>query len=384
MESARELQRLPLPDSGHLNLVILLSLLETSERGYAFHTERMPITHRSGFHVWFPQLPKDVPLVTIDDFENYVARLGDFARYARDHIALMRRGIEKGLVLPRVVLEGVEDSIVPHIVDDPTDSLLYEPFGTFPASIPEPEHDRLRALGRDAISRSVVVGFREFLEFMTKEYLPRARVSIGASELPNGDEFYSHRVRHFTTLDVSPEEIHKTGLDEVARIRKEMEAVMRTTDFEGSFESFLDFLRTDDRFYAQSGEELLKEVAWILKKMDGELPKLFKRLPRTPYGVEPIPDYIAPRTTTAYYRRPLADGTRAGMYAVNLYDLRSRPLYELEALSLHEAVPGHHLQIALQQELEGLPEFRRFAIFTAFVEGVGALCGASWSRGRIL
>jgi uncharacterized protein (DUF885 family) len=176
-------------------------------------------------------------------------------------------------------------------------------------------------------------------------------------------------VRKYTTLDVTPEEVHGIGIREVARIRKEMDAIIRKVEFKGDFKAFVEFLRTSPQFYAKTPEELEKEVAYVLKKMDGHLPELFKTLPRTPYGVKRIPDYLAPRTTTAYYQPPPGDGTRAGFYFLNTYNLKSRPLYEIEALSLHEAVPGHHLQLALQQELPDMPEFRRFAGFTVFIEG---------------
>jgi uncharacterized protein (DUF885 family) len=175
----------------------------------------------------------------------------------------------------------------------------------------------------------------------------------------------------FTTLDLSPEQVHATGQAEVERIRREMDAVIQGVGFHGDLASFLEHLRSEPRFYATSPEQLLKEVTFVLKKVDGELPKLFKTLPRTPYGIRTVPSYLAPKTTTAYYQQPAGDGSQAGFYFVNTYNLKSRPLYEIEALSLHEAVPGHHLQIALQQELVGLPQFRRFAGVTAFVEGWG-------------
>ena len=344
-------------------------LTENDIAGFEFRDYLMPITNREGFHTGFPQLGDEVPLATTEDYENYIARLRAFREYTRQHIELMRQGLKEGLVLPRVVLTGVEETIQPHIVTDPTASLLWKPFSEFPASVPEADRARLAAAGREAIQTSVAPAYQEFLDFMTKEYVPGARETLGASELPNGRDYYAHRVRMFTTLDVTPDQVHQTGLAEVARIRAEMEQVMREAGFTGSFADFLTYLRTEPRFYVETPEELLETTALVLKRMDGELPKLFGRLPRMPYGIKPIPDYIAPRTTTAYYSRPAGDGTRSGTYWVNTYDLKSRPLYEIEALSLHEAVPGHHLQIALQQELEEIPNFRRYSGFTAFTEG---------------
>jgi uncharacterized protein (DUF885 family) len=199
--------------------------------------------------------------------------------------------------------------------------------------------------------------------------VPSARGSIGASALPDGRDFYRHRVRKYTTLDITPEEVHQTGLAEVARIRAEMQEIMRQVEFDGDFAEFVEYLRNEPKFYAETPEGLMKEAALILKRIDGKLPELFGRLPRMPYGLREIPAYIAPRTTSAYYQPPTGDGTRAGFYNLNTFNLKSRPLYALESLSLHEAVPGHHLQIALQQELEDLPNFRRFGGATAFVEG---------------
>jgi uncharacterized protein (DUF885 family) len=342
---------------------------EDALRSHGFRAYLIPITNREGFHTSFPQLHERVPLNNVRDYENYIARLEDFHRYAREHIGLMREGRETGMILPAVVLQGIEETIRPHVVADVEQSRLWSPFREFPSAVPEGERGRLRDAGRRAIAGSVVPAYREFLEFITDEYVPGARGSIAAADLPEGRAYYEHLVRSFTTLDVSPDEVHRTGLAEVQRIRAEMDEVIRGTGFQGSFAEFVHFLRTDPRFYVDTPEELLKETAWVLKRMDGELPRLFGRLPRMPYGLKPIPDFIAPRTTTAYYSRPAGDGSQSGTYWLNTYDLRSRPLYEIEALSLHEAVPGHHLQIALQQELEGLPDFRRFSGFTAFVEG---------------
>jgi uncharacterized protein (DUF885 family) len=329
----------------------------------------IPITNREGFHTWFPQLADNVPLNNTEDYENYIARLNAFRGWVGQHVALMREGVRTGMVLPSVSLTGIEETIQPHIVTDPTQSLLWAPFKEFPAGVPEADRARLAAAGRQAVEQSVVPGYRDFLEFIQREYVPGARPGIGASELPNGRAIYAQRVRNYTTLDVTPDQVHETGLREVARIRAQMDSVMRATGFTGSFADFIQFLRTDPRFYVGTPEALLERTSLVLKRMDGELPRLFGRLPRMSYGIKEIPEYIAPRTTTAYYSRPAGDGTRAGTYWVNTYDLRSRPTYEIEALSFHEAVPGHHLQIALQQELEDLPMFRRFSTFTAFVEG---------------
>jgi uncharacterized protein (DUF885 family) len=367
----KAIDRSQLSPARQVDCEIFALLLDNEIAEYEFESYLIPITNRWGFHVEFPELPQRVPLKSVTDYENYIARLAAFEQYADDHIAVMRVGIEKGQVLPSIVLEGYRQPIEAHIVDDPTKSLLYVPLTKFPEHIAASDRTRLAQEARDAISKSVVPGYRKFLSFMEQEYVPAARGSIGASALPNGREFYRHRVRQYTTLDLTPEQVHETGLAEVKRIRAEMDTVIKKTGFEGDFAAFVEHLRTDPRFYAKTPEELMKEVAYIMKKMDGELPRLFRTLPRTPYGLREIPAYIAPRTTSAYYNEPAGDGSRAGFYYVNTYNLKSRPLFEMEALSLHEAVPGHHLQLALQQELTDMPKFRRFSGFTAFIEGWG-------------
>jgi uncharacterized protein (DUF885 family) len=280
----------------------------------------------------------------------------------------MRVGIASGYVPPKAALAGIEDTVRSHIVSDPTNSVFYEPFEVLPGAVSEVDKARLQAAAALAIGGSVVPAYEALLAFLSETYLPAARETIGASSLPNGAAYYEHCVRRYTTLDVSPQEVHETGLREVARIRAEMDAVMVDTGFQGSRADFLQFLHTDPRFYADSAEALLAHVALILKRIDGQLPRLFGLLPRTPYGIREIPAYAAPKATTAYYFPCSGDGTRAGFYYVNTYGLDSRPLYECEALSLHEAVPGHHLQLALQMELD-LPNFRRFGDVTAFIEG---------------
>jgi uncharacterized protein (DUF885 family) len=336
---------------------------------YEFQTHLTPITNRSGFHVEFPELRREVPLNTVADYENYLARLAAFDNYVRGHIELMRAGIAAEKTLPAVILQGYEPTLETHLVDDPEESLFYEPLQKFPAKVPAEEHARLRERARQAIMAGVVAGYRRFAEFMKNEYLPAARGSIGASALPDGRALYRHRVRRFTTLDITPQEVHQVGLREVARIRAEMDQIIRQVEFDGDFAQFVTYLRNEPRFYANSEAELLKEASFILKRIDGKLPELFGTLPRAPYGLRPIPAYIAPRTTSAYYMRPAGDGSRAGFFNLNTYNLKSRPLYSLEALSLHEAVPGHHLQLALQQELQDLPHVRRYSNCTAFIEG---------------
>jgi len=360
------LGRTGLSPTEQLNYAIFSRYLQSEIDELRFRADRMPISKTGGFHTDFPELPRFVPLGTADDYANYIARLAAFERFVDENIERMRSGLDGGQIPARVTLEGVSDSIHPHIVSDPEDSLLYTPLKNFPTSVPAQEQPGLQKAARVVIQESVVTGYQRLLDFVENEYLPASQENIGAASLPDGEEFYRHRIRYFTSLTLTPEEIHRTGHEEVSRIRADMEANIRKSGFDGDFRAFVEFLRRDPRFYATSPEALLKEVAFVLKKMDGELPRLFKTLPRLPYGIRSVPDYAAPYATTAYYFPSSGDGTRAGMYYVNTYDLPSRPLYEIEALSLHEAVPGHHLQIALQQELEELPGFRRFVGYTGF------------------
>jgi uncharacterized protein (DUF885 family) len=363
------IQRAALPGGEQLNYDIFRRLLEYDIRELEFGAYRLPISKTAGFHTEFPeQLPAITPFDTVRDYENYLARLSAFPRWVEDHIELLRASLKAGFAPPRATLEGVGEAIRKGIVVDPGQSLLYLPFEQFPAGISAAERQRLAAEGRAVLLNSVAPAYQALLRFFQEQYLPGSRAEIGAMHLPNGVEFYRHRILYFTSLPLSPEEVHATGQSEVKRIRAEMEAVIRATGFSGDLAAFIEFLRTDPRFYAASPLELLKETAYVLKRMDGELPRLFKTLPRTPYGIRAIPEASAPGNTTAFYFPPTGDGRSAGMYYVNTYELASRPFYEIEALSLHEAVPGHHLQIALQQELD-LPFFRRFGGFTAFVEG---------------
>ena len=369
LEELQAIPRAALPDEDRINYDIFKTLLEQDLKEYQFKSYLMPITSRTGFHVSFPELYRRVPLKTVKHYEDYIARLRAFKRYTEQHIERMREGLREGYTLPKVVLKGYEDVITSQIVADPEKSMLYEPFKKFPETIPAAARGRLREEGKKAIMTSVVPAYKEFLDFMKNEYVPAARDTVAVADIPNGRAFYEFRVKRFTTLDVTPEEVHAIGLKEVKRIRKEMDAIIRKVGFKGSFKDFIRFLRTDPRFYVNDPGQYLKEISYILKRMDGELPRLFKTLPRLPYGIREIPAYIAPKTTTAYYQPGAPDGSRAGYYYINTYNLKSRPLYEIEALSFHEAVPGHHLQIALQQELKGVPNFRRIADFTAFVEG---------------
>jgi uncharacterized protein (DUF885 family) len=365
-----ELDEIPADEDGGINAAVLRQVLDSEIGDLEHRAWRMPITNRGGFHADFAELPNRHPFLTVADYDNYVARLRAFPQWTAQNLTLMQEGIRTGWTLPKDSMHGFEQTITAQIVKDPRQSRLWAPFSTFPAHFDQATRTRIEKEGADAILYSMR-GYDALLAFWRTQYAPALQPEVGVGRLPGGLEFYRHRVNSFTTLTVDPEDVHERGLKEVARIRAEMAATIERAGFQGSFAEWQVFLRTDPRFYAQSPEELMQRTAAVCKRMDGLLPLLFGRLPRAPYGLKPVPDYMAPFTTTAYYEEPAGDGSRAGFYFVNLSKLESRPLYELEALSLHEAVPGHHLQIAIQQELTDLPEFRKWADVTAFIEGWG-------------
>lgn len=370
LDELRTIDPAGLTADGRVDHELLRLRLEGQLADFRFRTHLVPINNREGFHISFPELPRQMNPRGVAEFENYVSRLLDFGRYVDEHVALMRGGIEAGLTQPAIIMRDSAAQAEAHVVRDPKRSLLWTNIDAESRrSVGDAAWRELSPRILAAIETEVIPGYRRFAEFLRREYLPACRGTVSAAALPEGRPFYRDRIRRFTTLEVTAQELHDTGLREVARIRDEMETVRERVEFDGDLEAFIDHLRTDPQFYASTPEELLKEVAWILKRADGRLPELFGKLPRIPYGLREIPAYVAPQTTTAYYWPPATDGSRAGFYYLNTYDLSSRPLYELEALSLHEAVPGHHLQLALQAELEGLHPIRRQSDFTAFIEG---------------
>jgi len=371
LQGLRAIDRSALATADRINLDLLALRLDESIHSFGLGAQRLPITSDSGFHTELVRLPEEVPLADLRNYENYLARLRAIPAYFDQQIAWLREGLRAGFTLPRVVLDGYDATIRAHAETTAEGSVFMAPFASFPPGVPEARRERLRAEAREAIGGAVIPAYRRLLEFMTRDYIPGARASIAAAELPNGRPYYAWLVRHYTTLDRTPEEVHRAGLDEVRRIRAEMEAVIKKTGFEGTFAEFLRFLRTDPRFYAKTPEELLERAAWIAKRMDGKLPALFRRFPRQPYGVEPVPADLAPKYTAGRYVGAPLEGTRGGTYWVNTHALESRSLYTLEALTLHEAVPGHHFQIALAKELTDIPAFRRHDYIDAFGEGWG-------------
>ncbi|WP_086934393.1 DUF885 domain-containing protein [Agarilytica rhodophyticola] len=354
-----------------LNAELLTLSLKNVIEAANFNGRLMLITNRGGWHTFFARLPEQLSFFSKSDYSSYIDRLNDFPRYNDEGIATLSAAIETGYTQSCEAMEGYEESIAAHIVAKTADSIFMKPFTKMPASIGEDEQSALKAAAEEAIENKVIPAYKRFYDFYLTQYNPKCRKASGLYGLAGADDYYAHRARMFTTTDMTPEQIHQLGLAEVKRIISEMEEVIKSVDFKGDRAEFVEFLRKDPQFYPKTGEELLRYAAYISKKADGALPKMFSVIPRMPYSVQAIPADIAEKTTTAYYEPPAGDGTRAGVYRVNLSKLDTRPLFEMEALSLHEAVPGHHFQIALAQELGELPAFRRFGGMTAFIEGWG-------------
>ena len=338
---------------------------------YSFNAHYMPLTSESSFHSSLAFLPRSSRFKTLVDYQNYLARLEQFPTYFEQQIHWMRKGIEIGFIQPEVVLQGFEDSVKAFIHDSPEDSVFYAPLHNLQGDIIDPiEYQKLTEQAAKIISKHVFSAYQMFYDFLVSEYVPNSKTNIAAMSLPNGAAYYQNRSNFYTTTQMSVDEIHTLGIDEVRRIRGEMQAVIKQLKYEGSINQFIQFLRTDKRFYAQTADELIKQASYIAKKMDAKLPQLFNYLPRTPYGVEPVPENIAPKYTTGRYISP-TNNRQPGFYWVNTYALDKRPLYALTALTLHEAVPGHHLQISLSHEMTELPEVRRYTYISAFGEGWG-------------
>lgn len=364
------IQAASLPDSSQIDHELTRLRLRSQLDHFEYQAYLMPINNREGFHISFPELPRIMNPSSVEDFENYIARLLDFSRFTDQQIALMKLGIEANLTQPAIIMRNSATQAEAQIVTDPKDSLFY----TLAAEAAEKflDDEEWKELSESieyAVKSSVIPSYAKFAEFLTNEYLPACRGTISASALPRGREYYQNQIERFTTIQVSPEQLHQTGLNENQRIRNEMNSIRKRVGFEGDLESFLEHLRTDPRFYPKTADQLMKEAALILKKADGRLPELFAHLPRIPYGLREIPEYVAPQTTSAYYWPPSTDGTRGGVYYLNTYNLSARPLYQLEALSLHEAVPGHHLQLAIQAELTDVHPMSRESNLNAFIEG---------------
>ncbi|MGD0525582.1 MAG: DUF885 domain-containing protein [Polyangiaceae bacterium] len=359
-----------LPPEDRVSFALFLRGFETTVEGLPFRLEHLAIGPNGGIQN-ADDVASAMPFASVRDYDAWLARLRALPEYVARTTELLREGMKEHVVQPRVVMDRVRAELAAQVVDDPDKSPFFAPLRRIPATIPAADRERLLRESRAAITDAVVPAYRRFQAFFDGEYLPACFPAVGAWQLPRGDEAYAYLARMHTTKNIRPQEAHDLGLREVARIRGEMLALVEKLGFRGSLQDFFAWLRKDPQFFYGDPRALFEAYQATAKRIDPRLVLEFHTLPRTPYGVEAIPDAMAPSTTTAYYRAPAADGSRAGTFFVNLYRPEARPKWEMMALAMHESVPGHHLQFALASEQESLPEFRRHGGWTAFVEGWG-------------
>ncbi len=367
----KSIKRDALSQENQTNYDLLRDRLEVNVRGQQFPDSYLQMNQMGGPQQDLASLLAMMPNTRAADLENQLARMEALPAYIDQSIELMRKGLKAGVTPPAITLRDVPQQIQNQLVDDALKSPLLTGFTDIPATVDPLQAETLRKRAEKVFSERVVPAFERLLEFTQNEYLPGARESIAMCDLPSGSEWYRYNVAVRTTTNLSPQEIHDIGLREVKRIRAEMDEIIKSTGFKGSFRDFLEFLRTDPQFYFSSAEDLMREYRDIAKRADPALMKVFGHLPRTPYGVIEVPSYAEKSTTTAYYQRGSLKAGRPGYFFANTYALETRPRWEMEALTLHEAVPGHHLQISIQQELEDVPWFRQNSSYTAFTEGWG-------------
>jgi uncharacterized protein (DUF885 family) len=344
--------------------------LEHAIAAQRFRGYLQPVSHQGGVQT-ADGIAEVMPFASTRDYRNWLARMAAIPEQVEQAIALMQEGVKAGSVPPKVLMERVPAQIAAQVVDDPAKSPFYRPFTKFPETVPEADRKALAAEAQRTIRDRIVPAYRTLQAYFNDQYLPRTRDSIAVTEQPDGADYYAYLAGYYTTTDLKPGQIHDIGVKEVARIRAEMEKVKAETGFKGTLAEFFAYLRTDPKFFVNTPEALLERYRSVAKRIDPELVKVFHTIPRLPYGVRPIPDNIAPDTTTAYYMPGAADGSRPGYYYVNLYKPETRPIWEMIPLSLHEAVPGHHFQFARALELPDAPMFRRTAYFVAYGEGWG-------------
>ena len=356
-------------DENKLNYRLFVDGYKYSAEKHQYQIHLLPFSHRGGIQLQH-ETAESLPLRNFQQYMDWISRLEKIDDVIDQYIALANQGIENQIMPPKVLMTRVLNQIKLQNVDSYSNSPFYDAFEILPNTISDEEQKQIRQQAQITIADVVIPSYVKLLNFFEKSYYPNCRDTIGISDIENGAQYYELIARQFTTTELTPDEIHNIGLKEVSRIKNEMFKIMDQVQWNGSFDEFLNFLRTDSQFYFETSEELFTEYLATSKRIDPLMVKLFKNLPSMPYGLKPIPMESAPDTTTAYYQRPAADGSRAGYYYVNLYMPEVRPKYEIEALSLHEAMPGHHLQIAYTMELD-LPNFRKYGGYTAFVEGWG-------------
>jgi len=368
-DALSSIDRLQLNPQDILSYDLFEYYLRNEIEGSAFRVELLPVSQMHGPQQNIADVMSIMPLSAASELEDILARLEAVPGFINQSIDLMNEGLQRGVTPPRPVLGDVADQITNQIVKSADKAPVLACLQNLPPGVPDALKDNVRREAKDVYERLVVPAFKEFHSYFVETYLPQCRETIACSDLPDGRHWYAYLVRSFTTTKLTPDDVFDIGQSEVKRIRAEMDRVISNSGFKGSFTEFTEFLRTDPQFYHTSADELVREYRDISKRADPELAGLFGRLPALPYGVTPIPSYAEKSQTTAFYQPGSPEAGRAGYYFVNTYDLKSRPRWEMEALTLHEAVPGHHLQIALAQELTDLPEFRKKGWITAYGEG---------------
>ena len=365
-----KIDRGALAATDQLNFDLFKRNYERRVEGFQYRWFLLPLNQLDGVHT-VNRLADALRFETLKDYEDWLARLRALPARIDQTIALMRLGIKERIIHPKIVLQRVPAQIDHQIASDSKASPLYKPFTKFPSSITEAAKAGLVKAAQETIAATVVPAYRKLKEFVVRDYLPAALEQVGIWQLPNGAAMYAYHARDNTTTDLAPQEIHEIGLKEVKRIRAEMQTIIDQLGYRGSFADFAKFLRSDPKFYFKNEDELLEAYRALSRRIDPSLVKLFRTLPRMPYGIEPMPQNVAPDSYVGSYRSPAADGSRAGTFFVNTYKPEIRPKYEMMALSLHEGVPGHHLQIAIAMEQQDIPNFRRYGGYTAFMEGWG-------------
>ncbi len=370
-KALQSINRTKLNKQDQLNYDLSESHLKIDIEGQKYKGEYLAIGPLGGVHQDVVQLLNDMPVTNVKQCEDILSRLKGYSNLVEQNIVLLEEGLKTGITPARVTMPEVPQLVLNQIVENPAEAPMLGAFKEFPATVPAAEQERIRKEAYQIYAERIVPALKELHQFLVTRYLVGCREEIGCSSLPDGQAWYAFLCKYHTTTNMTPDEIFNLGMSEVKRIHGEMDKVIVQTGFKGDFAAFCNFLRNDPQFFFDKPEDLLTEYRNICKKADPELIKLFGRLPRLPYGVEPVPAYAEKSQTTAYYSGGSLEAGRPGTFFANTYDLKSRPKWEMEPLSLHEAVPGHHLQTAIAAELEGLPEFRKRGWYTAYGEGWG-------------
>ncbi|HVG06608.1 MAG TPA: DUF885 domain-containing protein, partial [Thermoanaerobaculia bacterium] len=371
LAAAESIDRSKLAEKDRVHYDLYVRQIRNGLEGQRFPSEYLVMDQMGGLQQNVPASLIQMPARTVKEYEDILSRLRGVPKLVDNTLERLEKGLAAGVTPPRITLRDVPGQVQNLITEDPMASALLKPFTAIPESIPPADRDRLTRQAVRVYQEQALPAFRKLHRYLAETYVPSARESIAMSALPEGQAWYAYMAKQYTTTDMTPDQIHDLGLSEVKRIRAEMDKVIASTGFKGSFEEFLVFLRTDPQFFYDKPEDLVAGYRDVAKRADPELVKLFGKLPQLPYGVIPIPSYAEKSQTTAYYDSGMLEAGRPGYYYVNTYDLKSRPKWEMEALTLHEAVPGHHLQISLSQEMKDVPEWRKFDGYTAFVEGWG-------------